>query len=645
MLKITKKTWNILVSTKRHAVHLLCIKRNTNDYLKLKILNTEDNFFRSFLKSKTIYHKYLAYQPLATPVNLNKTLSARHPLDIIEILNTFQHIESLPLEERRGFFIDKTMVKFLKYFIQVNFDKLPEEEFIHALKTIGTLEISKYIDLLVFPTELQLIQNLLRNKLARDCAERAASWNIETLVVAADLMITLHTSFTDYVNDPYIEQFWIRINQICSSKKSQLSPKDVVAILFHACVKRSLRFELSNKLFHFLNTKVLTELSVEVCGLICIALHKTETFTLDDKFSLALVLNLKKKIHLADDMVLQAFFKYFNGLLSRKDYKTYSQTCSALADLVYVIGNEIVKHDFQTFLRILLCYRNMRLITEKLQNLFIDRIKHSNLSTARAKELSLIVLLLGTFQIKFDGQEDILNSVQERFLSSSVNYDNGEKDLHHLSKFINGMLMLNYYPESLINKCFTMKINLDKLRVDSRHQLFIIDQSTRIERPDYEGRLLPYECVKQFQKDTEKRNKATLSSHQSRLLSDVMQTLSAIYEGHYIRTTKPIPYNPNAEIEMWFDENGPVPFTKENKQSNSVKRLLLAIISRSSYFTLQKLDGTKCCELLGQYQMKLRQMRTLGYTVIPVAQIEYYRAEDKQLFLKDLICRHMEHGD
>jgi hypothetical protein len=60
--------------------------------------------------------------------------------------------------------------------------------------------------------------------------------------------------------------------------------------------------------------------------------------------------------------------------------------------------------------------------------------------------------------LKFDGYQEILNAITLELMAPHQRFHDEETHLHNIVRSLNGMSMLNYYPESMVDSCFSSMI-------------------------------------------------------------------------------------------------------------------------------------------------------------------------------------------
>lgn len=598
----------------------------------------EDIYGRLLLKSNPKYHKYLAYQPPSKHIevsSLNRNLAAELNIEVTKICDIFRNVGKLKWKEKSQVFVDAQFIANLKKLLEVMY-KLSDDQLVLAFKSIGSLEICG---------QAPILQQMILESFRTKCLTRADSWNIDTLSVALDLIHTCTgTSSLDgsviYNKEHILKTLWAKINQVCLTK-DELSPEAGVILLFHAGVRRSISEEIRKILFDTFHHKVPKNFSLEECAVIMMGLNRTRTYILSDDFNISMVSKLTREIHQADNKIIITYYKYLFYLFNKAHFTQCTKTYLGAIKLLDYIPEKITDIDLQSTLKVVTVYRELRYTSEELQKAFLDKMKwrlKENREDLRNKDIALISFIFGTWHMNSLECKDVLNIIQQYFSSERKQHDAGQKDIHNLTKCLHGFIMLDFYPESLIENLFTLatKYGLENIRMDTKHQILLIDESLKIDRPNYKGFRLSNSVIGKIREEDEERYEGNHASNLSNLMSTIEFILTEIFKGKQaFRISQIIPYMHQPDIEMWFDKDGPVPFTIE--QTDSIRRVVLAIIPRNGVYTLIKKDKSLEVKPIGHYCMKLRHLERLGYVVIPLYGTQFNIAEDKKSFLRKLI--------
>lgn len=434
----------------------IILKQNRQIGNKAFTSTVENNHFHSVLKSKTIYHKYLAFDPPCNDVDMKclreiiRSVSPGHST-LKEKIELLRLIGTLTSEDKEILFCDKTLSNVIEDFLNI-LPGLSHDQFTSVMKSFGTLGLRDVVD--DSHKQRQLICKRIYLDIGRECVKRADLWNIETLLVAADLFFTLHSKYI--FNLPYAEIFWKRMEDLCT--KNKISPQDAVAILFHVNLKRQLSRNMRDNLINPFLDGIPNDFSLDECALVCAGFHKSKHPVNSKAFNRDTIFKITNDIHTADEISICAIFKSFSKTFDKGAARYHPEAYLAMIDLTRDIAEQFDTLSLMSVVRIVKFYHDILLASEKMQQAFIIKIKNTDFSTIRSKELSKISFLLGSLMLKFDGYQEILNAITLELMAPHQRFHDEETHLHNIVRSLNGMSMLNYYPESMVDSCFSSTI-------------------------------------------------------------------------------------------------------------------------------------------------------------------------------------------
>lgn len=621
----------------------ISVKQNLKIGNKTFISTAENNHFHSVLKSKTIYHKYLAFDPPCDNVDMKHLRERIHSVSpghstLTEKLELLRLIGTLTSEDKEILFSDKILSNVIEDFLNILPD-LSHDQFTSAMKSFGTLDLRDIVN----DSHNQLQQLICRRinlDIGRECVKRADLWNIETLLIAADLFFTLHSKYI--FNLPYAMIFWKRMENLCTENK--ISQQDAVAILFHVNLERQLSRNMRDNLINPFLDGIPNDFSLDECALVCAGFHKSKHPVNSKTFNRDTIFKIINDIHTADEISICAIFKSFSRTFDKGAARYHPEAYLAMIDLTHHMAERFDTLSLMSVVRIVKFYHDILLTSEKMQQAFINKIKNTDFSTIRSKELSKISFLLGSLMLKFDGYQEILNAITLELMAPHQRYHHEETHLHNIVRSLTGMSMLNYYPESMVDSCFSSTIlnSIDKIRTDTGRMLFTIDQSMRIERPSYTGNLL--------RKSANRIRKPKLDlpdlSGRGKLLTDLSQKLTRILGGRQFFDVCVLQHFVHADFEIYFNDQGAVPImnsrTNHQMDSEKLKRVVICVHGENSFYRVIQDDGSDQFQLGGRFHIRQRQLERLCHKVIPINEFEYKEAEDKEMFLTELLSNNVD---
>lgn len=640
-LKIKKRHLTLFQFDKASDKTII-LKQNRQIWNKQFTSSAENSHFHSVLKSNTIYHKYLAFEPPYNNVDMKHLREIIHSVSpvrstLTEKLELLRLIGTLTSDDKEHLFYDKSLTDVIEDFLNI-LPGLSHDQFMSAMKSFGTLGLRDVVR--DSHKQLQLTCKRINFDIGRECVKRADLWNIETLLIAADLFFTLHYKY--FFNIPYAEIFWKRLENLCTENK--ISQQDAVAILFHVNLERALSRSMRDNLINPFLDGIPNDFSLDECALVCAGFHKSRHPVTSKKFNRDTVFKIINDIHTADEISICAIFKSFSRTFDKGAARHHPESYISIIDLSHYIVERFDTLSLMSVVRIVKFYHDILLTSEKMQQAFIKKIKNTDFSTIRSKELSKISFLLGSLIIKFDGYQEMLNAITLELMAPHQRYHDEETHLHNIVRSLTGMSMLNYYPESMVDSCFSSTIlnSIDKIRTDTRRMLFTIDQSIRIERPSYTGNLLP----KSAHRIRKPRLNLTDVSGRGKLMTDLSQKLTRILGGRQFFDVCLLQHFVHADFEIYFNDQGAVPIMNSRKNhqmdSEKLKRVVICVHGENSFYRLIQDDGSDQFQLGGQYHIRQRQLEKLCHKVISINEFEYKETEDKEMFLTELLSKNVD---
>ena len=124
-----------------------------------------------------------------------------------------------------------------------------------------------------------------------------------------------------------------------------------------------------------------------------------------------------------------------------------------LKELMEKIASRLDVFDFMSVLNIMRTYHKLNLSSDKLENAFVERIKLADIGEYRLKDISKICFFIGKLVLQSDNTKHILDMLSKEIMSTRYSRDRENFPLDILM-CLNGMIVLDYYPQEMIQYCF-----------------------------------------------------------------------------------------------------------------------------------------------------------------------------------------------
>ncbi|XP_074650001.1 FAST kinase domain-containing protein 5, mitochondrial-like [Tubulanus polymorphus] len=434
-----------------------------------------------------------------------------------------------------------------------------------------------------------------------------------------------------------------------------MTKEDVVYFLYYINLARYARLRLRQMLERKLEEFV-DDLSVDELAVACLGLYKSKHVITSNKIVEVCLSKLCQNTAHIDEITISAILKSVYGATNRNVEPFSAQVKSYSLGLLTALLPRMRDFKITTCLHLLQISLTMKQLNHGILQALCDKVTNEDISTWRLKDLSWLLLQLGLFQSKLAEKDLFYRKFVDEFLRPGRQAEGAYTRFPQCAvRALVGFSYLEIFPREFINQVFSpsfIKLIKEMTSYDITRDLFQLDQTIRLEYPDYDGNLLPEDMLVQIQDHANinslKLPHEKLLSQQTRrdkLLLDVQSQLELLFNGNmYGDIMYTLPHIQTADVVFEVKDGSLVDLidwreTSSPKPGN--KRIVILIAAPNNYHIYQT-DYGFSRKLLGNYILKRRQIQKLGYTVLEIPYYEWNQARaGKPAYLKKLLSPHI----
>lgn len=463
----------------------------------------------------------------------------------------------------------------------------------------------------------------------KECLQRLRSWKIDKLLLMCDIffLLSLHYSY-----------FMLKAMGKIGSKSKKLTPKNLVQLLFLINVTRKgliNMYELEVQLEEHLDDLTINELSVVAMGF-----FKSSNKIRNPHLIRKIINRLIQEITQIDSIALASLVKLLRFSMQYNELVHFNM----LLDKIKLITDKL---DAMCLVHIGQCSAKACVFDESLVNKIIERV-YKEIDHVRIKDLERFTYMLSTFPI--DAKHPIFDAIVKQIeVRLSENIEISRYPGIHLN-LLYYLSVKDIYPIDLL-KVAMSHIHLKNMQSHSSklngYNVFLLESSIKIDRPEYDGPFLPTNVYKALIKSHWKEKHLPTSSNIQKLFNEIVY----VFKEYVSSTTdlyigKILPHYLQNDIVIGIDENNefvsvePIlsklcEYSPKKVDDNFPKnvRLVAFVIIHYNH----KIRGTN--EMIGIVKAKLRHLERIGY--IPILITDDIWLSHKQLNQKGDFLKHL----
>ncbi|XP_064609820.1 FAST kinase domain-containing protein 5, mitochondrial-like isoform X2 [Liolophura sinensis] len=488
------------------------------------------------------------------------------------------------------------------------------------------------------------------------------NWNLQQLFLAADFHFA--TRCSAFLRSGSVAHLHDRIQ----TQLKHLSKTELVLFMYHCGVSRQITKSAVPQILE----KVLDQfemLNFEELAIICIGLFKTNNIIYMPQFLTKLSQRVHRDMATASHLALSAVFKTLCKSANKNTSRYNSDFQEVLVSLLDKSTTVLPDLPFSTFIHIFRFFLGVHWMSEAFLATLVETVLKDEVSKWRVKEISRFLFHLCNFTC-FSGDPKFQRVIE--VLLGEFRDQRRRKEFQmfpeSLLQGLVGLSFVDVYDEELTDFLFGNDFQ-DRLsaqrkslqKVDFIRDLFQLDRSLKIDRPDYHGNHLAT-TVKNMSDIpmNPTRQVSRVNSIRDVILKEVMCELVSLLGGQdYLRVGHLLPHYHTTDIEVRLGEDGkPIPVrewttssttaqTSQQQQPGNLHKLLvdlsvlqkqqrlaLVMFGPNCYHVYRDKGGHSSKQLLGLHQMKLRHLACSGFTNIQIPYFEFNQASDRSSYLK-----------
>lgn len=633
---------------------------NNNQYSSTPFPEIENERFHQILRKNVAYRPLMMHNDdVGTEVqNVLKKQNVSPHLDVFlsnfdyysrfEIISRFNKLTSLSPENQNELFINKKFVQACEHLIN-RISDWNNKEFFCLMQVMTKFNFRSCITPILRP-----LRFMIGKAFDDECIKRAPQISTEQLFQSCDFFFYLRYS---------------KYSKFCRSffkliQDKALSKSELILALFYANLLRQAPKDFIDKTLNLVPS-IADSLTLEEMAIISLGFFKTKFQIRNIAFLSALVNKLHCEINLIDPITVSALFKGLQISTTKTVDKTIPNLFSSLGHVLDSVAKELLHFPLTTFMHVFLYFHFIHFVNNEFIDKVKERLAKEDISRWRIKDIAKISYSVANLGPLISPVPEFWDKVLEDLESPTRQVEIQRYPNCLLSTLI-GMSFIGLYPEKLINKIFQPETlaNFDAIRkssrLDFRRDLFQLNESVRLECPDYNGYLLPDNFLSTISKNHEifgKMPDIKFSfknlSHRDAIFFDLVQSLNKLFQNKKKYSIDFfLPHFQTADIEIRVDVEGeavPVKLWKsyENSQAQTMKSSMIAEESSLNNLLLHLVNGNSMqriavllfgpncyCRvhdqekdsftyhLLGLHRTKLRQLKKKGLKVVEIPYFE-----------------------
>lgn len=591
---------------------------------------------------------------------LDDFLSNFNEYSHFEILRQFTKLTNLPPDKEVDLLTNQKFIQICELLIS-QLSEWNHEEFFCLMQVLIKFDFHSCITPI-----LRTLRLKLSSKFDKECVKRIPQFTTEQLFQACDFFF--YFRYNKY--SKFSQTFFNLIQD------KTLSDTELIVALFYANLSRNVPKKFIDNVLESISS-IADSLTLEEMAIICLGFFKTKYQIRNTAFLETMIDKLYREINLTDPITVSALFKGLQISTTKTLDKAFPSLFSALSNVLNSVTKEIIHYPLTTFMHVFLYFHFIHFVNDEFIAKVKERLTQEDISQWRIKDIAKItysVTNLGALLLPMpEFWEKVLKDLESPERQREINIYP-----QCLLSTLVAMSFIGLYPEKLIGHIFqpTTLASFDSLRkntrLDFRRELFQLNESVRLECPDYNGCLLPDNFLKSISKNHEifgrlpdvKSHFNTISQRDT-MFFEVVQNLNKLFKNKnkYLIDFL-LPHFQTADIEIRLDVEGeavpcdlwrssPTKTVETPITDCYLTDLLLHLANGSSFQRIAVvLFGPNCyCRiydpekgglsyhLLGLHQTKLRQLEKKGFKVVKIPFFELPGGPDQLNYLQQKIFK------
>lgn len=496
--------------------------------------------------------------------------------------------------------------------------------------------VESLLSLSVWPqSESVMEENFLHVWKAIDAQllERYYNWDINKRLYIIDVWYNLKLT--------RLSEFVFLVTMRLSRKVLKLSPSQLIQTLFYMNTARKISPVTSMFEFEYMLEQYVDKLSLEELGVAATGFFKSKNRIKSSGLLMTIINRVIKDIDNIPDITLAAIVKLIR-------YSPKSALAVKIEQLLDILAARMDSHGLLSNIHILLMANSLNIFHENAITKVVDQFLQKP-SAVRLKDIEKLVLTLSRYNFIPPSSPDILSVIVKEVQSPEREK---ECDFYPecLARVLYYLSLMKVYPVNLIRGVLNPEWILktygkNKYVID--RAIVMLDYNVQLECNEKNLSTVPavdleYWC-KRYSKFIPGESSAKMSPF-DRFLNELLINAENIFGSkekylcHYL-----LPHHDKADIAFCLDNNNkPLPIPKDMKSIPYFKGVVkptkpgnwrcIVAASRSMYIINRR-------ELVGEYYVKIRQLKILGYEPVVVSLFDWYnlQPEQKESFLRDKI--------
>lgn len=282
-----------------------------------------------------------------------------------------------------------------------------------------------------------------------------------------------------------------------------------------------------------------------------------------------------------------------------------------------------------------------------------QKVVKSDIDTWRLKDLAWFTFTFGQFQCMMDEKQWFYDKIIKSLEKIERRVEIAEFP-NALIQALVGLCMVGIYPNNLLDEVMSPLFRSqmkDKVPIDLSRDLYFLDRSVRLERPTYDGHLLPENFLQKMPEDHEylrerklPHDKVRPSKRDDMLLQiqsslDLLAGQDMCAEIAFLFT-----HHNTADIVLKVDKHRkPIPIfdwktTELSGQDKCDQPTILVLVAAPNSFVMYDTEYGYARKLLASHIIKRRQAELLGYSVVEIPYFKWFdRGANRRQLLIDVL--------
>ncbi|XP_041373725.1 uncharacterized protein LOC121386771 isoform X2 [Gigantopelta aegis] len=659
---ISKPVWNRTLGASQNLNRSVKAERSLVEVINRdnRTGRTADNGFVVFMEKENEYfHDYLSntiqYKPFFFPgcrnedtfksstdssTNLDQMLNNFNSTKISQdqLLSILKELTCLPTKQHLNLFLDPNFHQLCKCLLSQLTD-MSNKAYFESMETMSRFNFRQCIT-----SDLRDLRIMIAKSYDQENIARISDWDPRQLLLVADFYFHLRCSSMPWVG--YLKRMFSTL--FISKILGQLGNEEIVTLLLHVGLARQIgERELNDAVLKI--CQQIDSYTIEELGIVSLAYFKTNKPVKNTLFQEKIAAKLNSCIKDVEPICLSAILKCLQKSSNKIWMRYRPEMLQMMIDLQPSLSLRMSSLTPQTALHVISIFHNFKYISEKLISSFSVKLTHDDLLEWRFKDMALAVRLLAELSECFPNKTEILDRLTDELMSAHRESE-VTSYLDYLARFLLGMAMAGVYSVPLLKWLFRP----DSLAYFADHKinvyrdLYQLSESVRIECPSYSGPLLSDHLVKAQSKksyicgrmpriavNNPGDGEVVNVSKRDQMMLQCIRALEWVLGGQqHLWVDFLLPHYQTADIELCThfsqrkDKTGGLlsdPFDSEVCSTD--QRVAVLLYAENAYYSLIRADGSVSHVLRGNYAMKRRQLKHLGFRIIEIPFYEFSQLE------------------